>query len=129
MILDTDFLIDILRKKKKAINLLKELLSSERELYITHVNLWELYKGAYKSKNLDNSLSDIIRLINNFSVLEFSVDSAIAFGELDSKLNNIGTPIGVMDTLIASLAIVLNLKVITNNNIHFEKTGVELVNW
>lgn len=46
MLLDTDFLISSLRKRPEALEKLEHLRENRTILFITHVNLWELYAGA-----------------------------------------------------------------------------------
>jgi len=40
-----------------------------------------------------------------------------------NELNQKGKSIGVMDTLIASIALVYNLPLVTRNRSHFDRTG------
>jgi len=41
-----------------------------------------------------------------------------------NELNQKGKSIGVMDTLIASIALVYNLPLVTRNRSHFDRTGL-----
>jgi len=47
--LDTDFIIDLLRRKPAAENKLEELTANGDKLTTTPLNASELYKGAYNS--------------------------------------------------------------------------------
>ena len=128
MIFDTDYLIKILRNDKETMLHLKELLEQPSELFITHVTLWELYQGVYKSSRIEYNLKQTEELIQFFIVIPFTQAIAKRFGLLINDLRKRGTPIGVMDTLIASIALENNLPVITYNRTHFEKTGVQVIN-
>ena len=46
--IDTDILVDFLRNEEKAVEFIKEH-EERNELATTHINLFELYYGAYKS--------------------------------------------------------------------------------
>ena len=127
MILDTDFLVKILRSDPKALNHLKELLQYPNELFITHVTLWELYQGVYKSSKVDYNLKQTEELIQFFMIIPFTQEIAKRFGSLLNELRKKGTPIGVMDTLIASVALEKDLPIVTYNRDHFEKTGIKLI--
>ena len=129
MILDTDFLIAIIRKDQAAVNFIENNVTGDTELYITHVNLWELYQGAFKGEKINQNLQEVNELISCFTVLEFTLESAIRFGKLINDLRKNGKQIGVMDTLIASVALEHNFKIITRNIKHFELTGVVIEPW
>ena len=129
VILDTDFLIKILRNDKTAKDHLEKLLSEPNEISITHVTLWELYQGVYKSSKIEPNLKETEELIEFLDVLPFTQSVARKFGFLLNDLNKKGTPIGVMDTLIASVALVYNLPLVTKNRSHFDKTGIMITDW
>jgi len=129
VILDTDFLIKILRNDKTAKDHLEKLLSEPNEISITHVTLWELYQGVYKSSKIEHNLKETEELIEFLDVLPFNQSVARKFGFLLNDLNKKGTPIGVMDTLIASVALVYNLPLVTKNRSHFDKTGIMITDW
>ena len=54
--LETDFLIALIRKDEKAIAKLRKLVENGEGLTTTPINAAELFKGAYKSKNVDKNL-------------------------------------------------------------------------
>ena len=68
MIFDTDYLIKILRNDKETMIHLKELLEHPNELFITHVTLWELYQGVYKSSRVKYNLKHTDQLIQFFNI-------------------------------------------------------------
>ena len=127
MIFDTDYLIKILRKDNETMIHLKRLLEQPDELFITHVTLWELYQGVYKSSRVEFNLKQTEELIQFFTIIPFTQAIARRFGFLLNDLRKKGTPIGVMDTLIASVALENNLPLVTTNRSHFEKTGIQII--
>jgi predicted nucleic acid-binding protein len=129
LLLDTDFLIDILRKNPPAIKVLEELIIDGFDLYVSHVNLWELYQGAYRTKSVESNVKNIDDFTDHFFILEFTKETNKTFGRLITQLNNEGTPIGVLDTLLASIALVNNFPIVTRNVKHFNKTGVQIKTW
>ncbi len=108
-------------------NNLKELLKNPNELFITHVTLWELYQGVYKSSRVEYNLKQTEELIQFFTIIPFTQAIAKRFGFLLGVLKKKGTPIGVMDTLIASVALENDLPLVTYNRSHFEKTGIKIL--
>ncbi len=129
MILDTDFLIPLLNHDQGAIQFLEELVKTNNPIFITHINLWELYQGAFKSKKVAENLADIERVIDDFEVLPFTPAIDRRFAELFTQLERQGKQIGVMDTLIASFALEHNDAIVTKNIEHFAQTKVRIHGW
>ena len=129
MLLDTDFLIALLRKNTHALQFLEDIIIETEDLWISHVNLWELFQGAYLSQKVTENLIDIEDLIGYFDIIDFSKASDKRFGKLIAELSQKGTPIGVMDTILASLALEHNKAIITRNTKHFETAGVLVRTW
>jgi len=129
LLLDSDFLILILRKDPKAISKLEEMKDKSENIAISHVNLWELYKGAYRSSRQEEEIKRVSSLVSFFTLLEFTKKIDQEFGRLLNQLNRDGKTIGVLDTLIASIALNYNITVVTKNVKHFEKTGVKIESW
>ena len=48
--LDTDVIINFLRKEPNAVNLIEKLKEDEEPLKTTTINEFELWKGAYRKK-------------------------------------------------------------------------------
>ena len=129
MILDTDFLIAIIRKDESAIKFIENNLDTRVELFITHINLWELYQGVFKSEQIQENLKEVKELVEHFKIIDFTKETAIRFGQLINDLRKQGKQIGVMDSLIASVALENNQKIITRNIKHFELTGALIQSW
>jgi predicted nucleic acid-binding protein len=129
LLLDTDFLIALLRKDTEAQGLLETLIDQGNILCITHVNLWELYQGAFKSKNVEENLRDVDDLLQKFEFLEFSSRIDKFFAETFVNLDKQGLRIGVVDTLIASIAVENGMPVVTRNVDHFSKTNASILPW
>jgi tRNA(fMet)-specific endonuclease VapC len=62
--------------------------------------------------------------------IAWSAHSADRYGQLKSKLQRSGRPIGELDTQIAAHAMTENLILVTHNTKHFEQIeGLQLANW
>jgi tRNA(fMet)-specific endonuclease VapC len=124
--LDTDFLVAYLRKDLAAKGKLEELESKREPLYTTIINAFELYKGAYKSKDPKTELARVDALLDAFFLLVLDRNSAKDAGALGNKSN----PIGESDLLIASIALVNKQTLITRNKKHFERIpGLHVEDW
>ena len=127
-LLDTDTCIYALKQNP---NVLDQLLSKSREeILVSVITEAELRTGAAKS----SSALKTLRLIENFlrplAVVEFTSDDAIAYAHIRARLERAGTPIGPLDTLIASQAVARSLILVSNNEREFRRVaGLHLENW
>jgi tRNA(fMet)-specific endonuclease VapC len=127
-LLDTDTCIYAL---KQDANVLGQLLSKSRdEIVISVITEAELRTGAAKS----SSPIKTIRLLENFlrplAVADFTSDDAMTYAQVRAKLERAGTPIGPLDTLIASQAVARKLTLVTNNEREFVRVaGLRVENW
>ncbi|MEM9217287.1 MAG: type II toxin-antitoxin system VapC family toxin [Cyanobacteria bacterium P01_F01_bin.150] len=81
----------------------------------------ELYYGAYNSAKVQNNLAKLERFIHPFQILPFDSASAIAAGAIQSRLRQLGTPIGAYDLQIAEIAIAHSLTLVTHNVREFSR--------
>ena len=63
-------------------------------------------------------------------LLELTSEDAVAYASIRAKLERAGTPIGPLDTLIASQAVARRLTLVSNNEREFRRVaGLALENW
>ena len=120
LIVDTDILIDLLRKKDYAVSLIKRL-EDEVELAASAINAFELYRGAYKSQSQEKNLASVKGLLNSLRMLNTDEDSMEIAGNITASLERNGNMIYIRDLLIASIALVNGFGVLTNNARHFDR--------
>ena len=120
LIVDTDILIDLLREKDYAVSLIKKF-EDELELATSAINAFELYRGAYKSRNQERNLASVKGLLNSLRMLNTDEDSMEMAGKIIASLDREGNKIDIRDLLIASIALVNGFGVLTNNVEHFNK--------
>ncbi|MEK6914956.1 MAG: type II toxin-antitoxin system VapC family toxin [Nanoarchaeota archaeon] len=106
-----------------------ENLTSNNEICISYITLCELYKGVYKSSNLNYELFWITDFINSLDILNFNKESCRFFGERFVKLQKEGKMVDDLDLMISSIAQTNNAILITRNKKDFENTGVKLEVW
>ena len=75
-----------------------------------------------------------LHIVENFlrplTLIDFTSDDAMAYAGVRAKLERAGTPIGPLDTLIASQAVGRRLTLVTNNEREFRRvTGLTIANW
>ena len=120
LIVDTDILIDLLRKKDYAVSLIKKI-EDEIELATSAINVFELYRGAYKSRNQEKNLASVKGLLNSLRMLNTDEDSMEIAGKIIAGLERDGNMMDIRDLLIASIALVNGFGVLTDNVRHFNK--------
>ena len=128
--LETDFLVALIRKDPNAIEKLKKLVENGERLTTTPINAAELFKGAYRSKNVDDSLRKVRGILSKLDLLDFNLTASDIYGQITSELERRGEKIGEMDALIASIALAHNERVVTRNVKHFSRVrGLEIESW
>lgn len=112
--LDTDFLVDFLRNKKYAVDFIEDN-EYHAVLATTLVTLFELYRGAFKSREPLSNINAADRLLDRFAVLNLSNDSVKLAAKLKAKMEKEGNSIDIRDLFIGTIAVVNNLVMKTNN--------------
>ncbi|MBP6672354.1 MAG: type II toxin-antitoxin system VapC family toxin [Bacteroidetes bacterium] len=119
-LLDTDICSYIIRKRPQSIiDTFKSLPVGE--IGISVITICEFEAGVPGSKNPEKLRSAIDTFLSPFTIVEFQQSDAKTFGRVDHFLQSKGTPIGDMDTLIASQAVSRELILITNNVKHYSR--------
>lgn len=117
--LDTDFLVNFLRDKIEELEYVKQH-EGKVVFATTHINLFELYYGAYKSKSYKNVLK-LEELQHRLRILNLSKDCVKNAGEILAGLEKQGEMIDFRDLLIGCIAKRENFCLKTNNKKHFQK--------
>jgi|ERR1051325_4397517 tRNA(fMet)-specific endonuclease VapC len=127
-LLDTATCIYALKQDE---NVLRQLLSTPREdVTVSVITEGELRTSAAKSTSPVKTLHLVENFLRPLTLLDFTPDDAIAYASVRAKLERAGTPIGPLDTLIASQAIRRKLTLVTNNEREFRRiTGLGIANW
>ncbi len=125
-LLDSDHCIAILRERLD----LRAHVTADEELSITAISVAELTHGAQRSLRREDNLARLEVLLAALTVLPFDEASARRFGQLKANLEIKGEILADLDLQIASIALVNNLLLVTNNTDHFRRIeGLELENW
>jgi tRNA(fMet)-specific endonuclease VapC len=114
LVLDTDILISDLRGKTSV---LREL--EGKDLATTVVSAFELFHGAYKSKESSANLSATRGLLGSLRVVGLSVKAAERAGEVLAQAQKSGETIQIRDLLIGCIAREEGLSLLAHNVKHF----------
>jgi tRNA(fMet)-specific endonuclease VapC len=118
-LVDTDWIVDYLKGKENAVKGLQKLFN--KGLYISIVSIAKIYEGIIDSKNKENVKKSFDDFLSGVVTLNINESICKKFRELRSSMRKKGEIIGDFDILIASTAIVNDLKLVTNNTSHFNK--------
>ena len=83
-LLDTDVVVDYLRGRKNIVNKLIEL--SSEDLYISVINLAELFYGVYNSDKLSKHIKILSDFLADVEVLNIDLEVCKLFGKLKAAL-------------------------------------------
>lgn len=127
--LDTNICIYII--KKKPLNVLDKFKSlSIGSIGISAITLAELQFGVMKSSDPNKNQEALDKFIAPLEILDFDYYATLKYGKVRTELENKGTPIGPLDTLIAAHALSLDLILVTNNLKEFERIpSLKTQNW
>jgi tRNA(fMet)-specific endonuclease VapC len=114
LVLDTDVLVSDLRGKT---SILREL--EGKDPTTTVVNAFELFHGAYKSKESSANLSATRGLLGSIRLVGLSVKAAERAGEVLAQAQKSGQAIEIRDLLIGCIAREEGRSLLTRNIKHF----------
>ena len=115
MILDTSFIIDLLRKKENALKKLEELTKKNEPLIITNLTIFELSSGLVKSQKYEKEKQEIEKVLESQLITSLNKQSAEKAGEIDGQLSREGNSIGSIDIMIGAIALLRKEKVLTRD--------------
>jgi len=126
-LLDTDTCSAHMRRPTK---LAHRFIQHAGGLATPTIVLAELYAGAYKHPTPSKLLSLIVDLLQEVRVLDFDAACAERFGQIRGTLLQQGITVSRMDLLIASVALVYNLTLVTHNTGDYQNIrGLRLDDW
>ena len=118
---DSDYLIDYLRRQAYTKPLIEKIQSRQAEASISVVTVFELYVGALLSNNPGKRFEDVETLLSWFRIVDINKEIMLIAAKINVDLRKKGFMIGIQDVLIAASSISANTPLITNNTKHFQK--------
>ena len=126
-LLDTNACIALLNKTSPPL-LARARRHKPAEIGLPAPVPYELYYGAYKSRQKDQNLELLDRM--GFETVPFDATDARMAGAIRSELEAQGRPIGPYDLLIAGQARARQLTLVTANSREFQRvTGLDCEDW
>lgn len=118
-ILDTSFLVDLIRGREVALEMLSDLEEKRAPLFTTPITVLELYRGAHLSANPEKNLEVAKKILASLLVLPLDDEACLVFGALSARLKSEGKRIGEFDEVIASIALCHDREIVTRDK-HFQ---------
>ena len=128
-LVDTDILSEFLRGTPKVVENVEKYLQTYDAINFSINTYYEilnglLYKDARKQLQKFTDFADLNK------VLPLTISATKRAAEIYADLKKKGQPIGHTDCLIAGIALINRLQLVTNNTEHFKRVdGLEIVNW
>jgi predicted nucleic acid-binding protein len=124
-ILDTTFLIDVLRNKESALALRRKLTGDA--LIVPTPAIMELWAGALNSKLGAAGKRQVEELLATMTVANFEIQSAKRAAELKIALRN--EPIDTEDFMIAGIALSRGDQVVTRDEHYARIPGLRVLKY
>ena len=121
MILDTSFIVDVLRGENNDVkNKTLELDKKFEVKAVTSITIMELWRGAMLSNAQTKEKEKINEILDSVLIYNFTEREAKKAAEIESGLIQQGKRIEIEDIMIASIALIRNEKILTRNIKHFQ---------
>lgn len=104
MILETRFLIDVMRERPEAVALVEKIDRSGENVALPSPGLFELWVGAGRSRRSREEMDKIDSLIAAFDVFRLTDADAKEAGLIQARLSLEGATMGTVDDLLAGMA-------------------------
>lgn len=126
MILDTSFLIDVLRGDESVDEWEREI-DERRAGIVTSITVMELWEGIHRTEATDEERERVRELLEGLTHVDFDRESAMRAGEISATLAQNGERIEAEDVMIAAIALERDHAVLTGNMAHFDRIdGLEV---
>ncbi len=118
--LDTNIISAFLKKDLRVVSRVSDYLESFDRLTINIISYYEILRGL-KDLGNEEKLKKFEEFVQENEFISIGKDAVIKAAEIYAYLKKQGNLIEDADILMASIAIVENLVLVTNNIKHFER--------
>jgi len=127
--LDTNIISAFLKKDLRVVSRVSDYLEFFDRLTINIISYYEILRGL-KDLGNEEKLKKFEEFVQENEFISIGKDAVIKAAEIYAYLKKQGNLIEDADILMASIAIVENLVLVTNNIKHFERIeGLATENW
>jgi tRNA(fMet)-specific endonuclease VapC len=126
-VLDTSFLIDLMRSNKDAVALLDDLEHKEHALFIPASAAMELWSGALQSNLKEKEKQKVKDLLDTHDFLSLDKNASLRAGEVEAILMKTGSPLQMEDMQIAGIALASGETVVTRDSGYTKVPGLRVL--
>ncbi len=127
-LLDTNTVIHLMKLREPLVGRVRDV--GPAQLAVCSITLAELWHGAARSHRPRQSRQDQDVVLSPFRVLDFDAAAADRYAEARAHLATAGRPIGDRDLMIAAIALVARMTVVTSNLSEFSRVpGLKVEDW
>ncbi len=127
--LDTDACITLIKNRPEAMRIQLSRLSPD-EVGISSIVTAELWFGVALSQKKRQNQAALKDFLDYATILNWPYEACPIYGQIRTGLQKKGAPIGAMDMLIASHALLLDAVLVTNNTKEFSRVpDLKIENW
>lgn len=117
-VLDTTFLIDLLKGDKRTL----KLAEGSEQLLTTQINMYEVIRGLFLEDYSESKIINSIEIFENIRVLQLDDNGIIKAAEIFANLTKKGNMIADNDCITAGIALSKGInKIVTRNVNHFKR--------
>ena len=130
-LLDTNVLLHVVNRSKGH-ELIEARLatSSQRNLAVSSISVWEIFRMAEKAKAPTKASKAALDMLSSFRIAPLTLQAAALGGQAHAALANIGKTIGERDSMIAGIALAHQFVLVTDNVRELVRVpGLSIVNW
>jgi len=121
-LLDTSFLVDHLHRREEAKRVILDMEERKERPATTEVNAFELFVGTYEEGRVNRErFAHVQQVLEGLDVLLLDRAGAVWAAELLSKLRSQGRTPGVLDILVAGIAVASGYDTIVTNDEGFRR--------
>jgi tRNA(fMet)-specific endonuclease VapC len=115
VILETSFLVDILRNSSTALQLLDELELNESVLWVATPTVMELWQGTLQSNLTEKEQEKVEQLLSRVTTLDFDTRAAKRTAEVLVYLKQNHQCVETQDAMISGIALTKGKTVVTRD--------------
>jgi len=120
--LDTDVLIDYLRKPSPEVKrLMERVLDKKFNACITSINSFEIWYGAYLAPEKAQLAGCTEEFLDQLKIVDFDYESSVEAGRVLADLRKRGEPIEIRDLFVGCICKVGSMPLITRNLKHYRR--------
>jgi len=120
--LDTDVIINLLKKKHETIDKFKLLINKKAKFFISPIVIAEIYHGAKEKE-----YKQIEELFSFFEIIDINAQIGYLAGKYANKYSKAFNKISLEDYLIAATVKIYNLNLFTYNKKHYPMEEIILI--